>query len=317
MHRCIQWFGLAALIVTVGAASAVAGTDGKYTGKVIVNSHGSDGSIGWTFTLSKDGSAKLEAVRGGRLRMNERNVETYGDVFRSLTSADKVSLIGNWDDEGGGDFRVRFNTTQVDNSSFKSTLSLDGEVEGDRMRIRNWNREIFGEDPGFNLTKRPSHTSTGDAMLAGAAVIALGAIISNNDHHPRPAQDYRYNRGGTRTSNRLSPVNVETGGFGKIEIQDSDYNVSKLRVRLDSNGSATITIWSEDGRDVLTGTWTQSSDRMARVTVQGELCGSSVSGSGDVNLRSSREVSSMSLGGSGRMDGRRVRWSASFSAARG
>lgn len=307
----VRILALAGLLVTL-ASHATAGTmEGKYKGAQATGR----GSYSIELELKRGGDAEMVLRPSSDLRTNSDNIAKYGDVIQFFDEYDLVKLSGDWEMEGR-DLVVRFDHAWLSRDvqqRFRATL--DFSVSGNKITLEDAPEDRFGTRSGFVLTKSNSN-STANAVAAGAAIVALGAVIANNTKSGTSSDPY-----GRNYSYGSSGFNYDSGGngFGSI-VGGAHLEFEEVRVNVQSGGRFNIGFKQSIGgaKDTwVSGTWRRLDRNRYQLTVtdisiDGWRGGT---GTGTIYMRTDREVASLNVNGRLRQSGKNV--SFSFSTARG
>lgn len=260
--------GALVLVIFMATSWACADAKGTYKTSVKLRETVSSGKVEYKLDLKAKSEATLEIRRTARVLVNRDSIDRYGDHVALLASSDKLSLTGSWS-EDGGDIRLLFDRLASGEVRERCDIEIELAKDGDKYLVEYWTPDFFGqtEKPRFFRSRQ----GNGDALVAGLAVLAAGALIVSSQH----------GSSGTELS-------FETGGNGEVRLGDGDRSrLDRLSVdlRKDQNGTIKMTgSWPIE----IKGTWRHSSSGYLFQVTEAVLAGSRRTASGSLWLSRDR-----------------------------
>lgn len=264
------------------SAMALADAKGTYKASVNLDESVSSGKLEYKLDLKGGSDATLEIKRTSRLRLDNDAISNYGDQVTFLESPETVNLTGSWSQDGD-EVHVSFNRVKSREDSDQRNVKIDLYKDDKGYRVDSWTQDFFGNTnkPRFVISQQHN----GDALLAGLALLAAGALIASD-----------------KSSSELS---YETRGNGRIQFGNGDRStIDSVKIDLRSNKNGTIKFKGDDDVEIK-GTW--RSDSMGYLFQVSEIIvsGTRRKASGTLDLDGTRDGQRKridGIGGSIRVD---------------
>ncbi len=297
---------MAVVLGYLSAAAAAKQGEGTYTATQSVAGYDGKGELRYTLRLTGNGDAELTCQRSGTVDSDRYVIRDYGDIVTYLEHSGKTIQRGDWDLEGS---HLYVTLNEMNDGRHVSDLKekLSGRVSGSEITFDRYDRYFYGDKTDLVFRRSSSSDSTKNALLAGAVLLALGAVASNQHHHDsQPSQP---------ASQGISQLDYQSGGSGRFAISGERYQVETTKVQLYPSGKFQITVNTENEPFSFSGRWRAKSPDYVYLEVDGGFGNDGASGTGQLYLRNSREFSKLSLSGKSRYHARP--FSLEFEAGRG
>lgn len=262
-----------ALSSTLVAASAAADYKGTYKFSTDVKEQRSNGKLEYILKLNDGGRADLSVKRSGNVFPGDDEREDYGDIVKYFGSNDTVTQTGSWQEDRNGVW-IRFDRIRYGDSSERMDSFFRLSDDGGNLRLRESSTRFYGGRPDFRFQK-DSGRKNNDALIAGLAVLAVGALVIANQHQGG-GDEYVYDT----QSDRHDDATLRFGNGARYNIDSLKFGLSKDKntFYIDLRGSYAIQF---------RGTWEKSSRgyalRIKEVTVDGDRRDASGRGSIELN----------------------------------
>lgn len=299
--RNLVW--TACLLAVVASVALADNGEGTYSSKQRVSGRRGSCELTYTLKLMSDRKAEMKCERSGDIDIDSNVIDDYGDILSDLENRGRVVQSGTWRSYGD---RVYINLDQLDNGrrNTRRFEALSGYIYEKDLTLEKYNHSYYGDRTSFRFTSISSSNKTKNALVAGVAILALGAIIANSSHHSSSKD----------VGEKIKDLFVETGGSGTLWYSERK-DLRKVSVWLRPNGKFEITVSSSSQPWNFRGRWSEKKAGTIDLEITDGPDGGEASGNGEITLRNKKEISEMELKGKSREDG--VSFSMDFKAARG